>query len=88
MLKASDLRNALRYFLERVNIIGSFRPNMSYNGYKKSSPHGRNMRSIARILFVLAAATLFSSQQVEGGPAEITLIHTSNVTGHLFPCPS
>jgi len=23
-----------------------------------------------------------------GGAAEITLIHTSNVTGHLFPCPS
>jgi len=61
---------------------------MSYNEYKKSSQHGRNMRSIARILFVLAAVTLFSSQQVEGGLAELTLIHTSNVTGHLFPCPS
>jgi hypothetical protein len=46
------------------------------------------MRYIARILFVLAAVTLFSFQQVEGGPAEVTLIHTSNVTGHLFPCPS
>jgi hypothetical protein len=46
------------------------------------------MLSIARILFVLAAVTLFSSRQVEGGSAEVTLIHTSNVTGHLFPCPS
>ena len=62
---------------------------MSYNGFKKSSPHGSNMRYIVRILFVLAAVSLFSFQHVErGGAAEITLIHTSNVTGHLFPCPS
>jgi len=47
------------------------------------------MRYIVRILFVLAAVSLFSFQHVErGGAAEITLIHTSNVTGHLFPCPS
>ena len=87
-MKASGLLNPVRYSLEWVKIIGSFCPNMSYNGYKKSSQHGRNMRYIAWILFVLAAVTLFSLQQVEGGPAEVTLIHTSNVTGHLFPCPS
>ena len=61
---------------------------MSYNGCKKSSQQGSNMRYIAWILLVLAAVTLFSFQKVEGGPAEVSLIHTSNVTGHLFPCPS
>ncbi len=61
---------------------------MSYNMHKKSSQHGRSMRYIAWILSVLVAVTLFLFQKVEGGPAEVTLVHTSNVTGHLFPCPS
>jgi len=87
-MKAGDLRNALGYSLEWVKIIGSFCSNVRYNGYKKSSQHGRNMRNIAWILFVLAAVTLFPFHPVEGGAAEVTLIHTSNVTGHLFPCPS
>ncbi len=56
--------------------------------HKKSSQHGRSMRYIAWILSVLVAVTLFLFQKVEGGPAEVTLVHTSNVTGHLFPCPS
>jgi len=46
------------------------------------------MRYIAWILSVLVAVTLFLFQKVEGGRAEVTLVHTSNVTGHLFPCPS
>ena len=46
------------------------------------------MRYIARILFVLLAVTLSLFQTAEGGPVGLTLIHTSNVTGHLFPCPS
>ena len=87
-MKTNDLPNPRRYSLEWVNIFGSFCPDMSYNGYKKSSRQGSNMRYIAWILFVLAAVTLFSFEKVEGGPAEVTLVHTSNVTGHLFPCPS
>jgi len=46
------------------------------------------MRYIVCILSVLLAVILFLFQKAEGGAAELTLIHTSNVTGHLFPCPS
>lgn len=77
-----------RWGRDGVNIIGSFFPNMSYNTNKKSFQQGRSMRDIARILFILLAVTLLLFQKAEGGPAEVTLIHTSNVTGHLFPCPS
>ena len=88
ILKKNDLQNSLGNSLERANVIGSFCPRMSYNGHKKSSRYGKNMRDIVRILFVLATVTLFLFPKVEGGAAEITLIHTGNVTGHLFPCPS
>jgi hypothetical protein len=46
------------------------------------------MRYIASILSVWVTINLFFFQKVEAGPTEVTLIHTSNVTGHLFPCPS
>ncbi len=37
-------------------------------------------------LFVLFAPAFAVIGQAEA--AEITLVHTSNVTGHLFACPS
>jgi hypothetical protein len=46
------------------------------------------MRNVITILFVLVAATLLLFQKSEGGAAELTLIPTSYVTGHLFPCPT
>jgi hypothetical protein len=46
------------------------------------------MRPIPWAMFVVAAVTLLWFQPVKGGSAEVTLIHTSNVTGYLFPCPS
>jgi len=46
------------------------------------------MRTIIIGFFVLALSIPLLFSKAEGGAAEITLLHTNNVTGHLFPCPS
>jgi 2',3'-cyclic-nucleotide 2'-phosphodiesterase (5'-nucleotidase family) len=46
------------------------------------------MLSFLPILFALALSALLICQNAQGELAEITLLHTNNVTGHLFPCPS
>ena len=38
-------------------------------------------------LLILASFPFFN-QVAEGKETEILLLHTNNVTGHLFPCPT
>lgn len=47
-------------------------------------------KRIFRLLSVLLmACLLFSpSPAARGGEREILVIHTNNVTGYLFPCPT
>ncbi len=37
---------------------------------------------------LILASFLFFNQVAEGKETEILLLHTNNVTGHLFPCPT
>jgi len=49
------------------------------------------MRNLIFVLFTLALSTFLvcqNSNNVEGASAEIALLHTNNVIGRLFPCPS
>ena len=46
------------------------------------------MRNIIFIILTLAFSVLLIYENAGGELAEITLLHTNNVTGHLFPCPS
>ena len=51
---------------------------------KRPIPRNRGFFLLA--LFVLALTAAFAAGS--GEAAEITILHTVNVTGHLFPCPS
>ncbi len=39
-------------------------------------------------IFVFLAVGLFAPAQSSAGEKNILLLHTNNVTGHLFPCPT
>lgn len=56
--------------------------------HRKSAQRREEMRTIIIGFFVLALSIPLLFSKVEGGAVEITLLHTNNVTGHLFPCPS
>jgi hypothetical protein len=48
------------------------------------------LKRTAVLLFALLMliALPLSNPVAEGGETEILLLHTNNVTGHLFPCPT
>jgi hypothetical protein len=43
---------------------------------------------VALLVFSLAAIFPQPMPEVKAGEAEILLLHTNNVTAHLFPCPT
>lgn len=47
-------------------------------------------RKFCGILILLFAGSFFSSPApaAQAGEAEILILHTNNVTGYLFPCPT
>ena len=48
----------------------------------------RSLR-VAPLFLVILPLVIFSvSPRAEGKEATILLLHTNNVTGHLFPCPT
>ena len=54
---------------------------------KKTIPGMKKLVTLLLALLTLAIFTLLNSV-AEGKEAEILLLCTSNVTGHLFPCPT
>lgn len=39
-------------------------------------------------LFPIFLGFWFPSAEVHGRPVELTLLHSNNITGYLFPCPT
>ena len=54
---------------------------------KKTIPGMKKLGVLLLALLTLASLPLFDPV-AEGKEAEILLLHTNNVTGHLFPCPT
>jgi len=54
---------------------------------KSPIPGGKKLGALLLALLTLATFPLLNSA-AEGKEAEILLLCTSNVTGHLFPCPT
>jgi hypothetical protein len=47
-------------------------------------------RRLCGMLLLLSAWSFFffAAPSAQAGEAEILILHTNNVTGHLFPCPT
>lgn len=54
---------------------------------KNTIPGIKKLGALLLALLTLACFPLWNSA-AEGKEAEILLLYTSNVTGHLFPCPT
>ncbi len=54
---------------------------------KKTIPGMKKLGVLLLALLTLASLPLID-RVAEGKEAEILLLHTNNVTGHLFPCPT
>jgi len=51
--------------------------------------HPGTKRLLVMLLLLCAwAFFLFSAPAAQAGEAEILILHTNNVTGYLFPCPT
>jgi hypothetical protein len=54
---------------------------------KNPIPHIRKLETLFLALLTLASFPLLSPA-AEGKETQILLLHTNNVTAHLFPCPT
>ena len=46
------------------------------------------IQGVALLVVLLLAMPLPARGEGDAKPVAVTVIHTSNVTGHLFPCPT
>ncbi len=72
--------------LERVKILSSLLENLG-ELREKINPRVLQIGGLFIALFVLAISPVFNPG-AKAKEAEFLLLHTSNVTGHLFPCPT
>ena len=55
--------------------------------HRNMIPLVKKVGALLLALLILASFSFFD-QVAEGKDTEILLLHTNNVTGHLFPCPT
>ncbi len=55
--------------------------------HRNRIPLVKKVGALLLALLILASFSFFN-RVAEGKDTEILLLHTNNVTGHLFPCPT
>jgi hypothetical protein len=87
------MKYSINYFGDDLRILNEEVASLKTKLPILSNPH-RNVILWVKKLGTLLLALLilasfpFSNQVAEGKETEILLLHTNNVTGHLFPCPT